>query len=307
MKILLVCHVEPGTCRDREIIWGPKYEEGIGMAVSRIAEFVDEQDVPLTFAMTPCALKKNETDLSGHHVGVHLHPQDETLMAMLRGVKLVHDCLSRYQERDQAALIDAAKEVFEQVQGQPPRTFVAGNWSESSITLRLLQTAGFLYDASPLPQYLTECADWSRIPRLAQPYHPDAGDYQRRGAMSYLYIPVFQGLWHNNLSPENIHHLGASYFVAAFREARVGGAGVVHIYFHSPMAVDPYFLSEFLPAIDYARDRLGAQFVDPSSVRASPQAVSRPFPPAYFAHMNRKLLRSFFGRGEFGARLLGRV
>lgn len=305
MRIVIFCHVEPGTARGLEIAFHSRYTEGISIALPRIAEFADEHSLPMTFAMTPTALKENETDLGGHEVGVHLHPQDPELRKVLGGkIALSSDCLMSYSTKDQALLIGAAKGTFEQEEGNSPRTFVAGNWSESSITLNLLSEAGFSYDGSALPRHRSGCADWGRIPRLAQPYAPSPEDYQSRGPMEYLYLPVSQGLWGHYLTPELIHLLGASYFKAALKEASIGGADVAHIYFHSPMAMNPLFLSEFETVVEYAHDQLGVRSVLPSSCRPSDTLSSRPFPPVYFARLNWRLAKGFVGKGQLGRRLM---
>ncbi len=276
------------------------------VALPRIVDFADKYRLPMTFAMTPAALRVNETDLSGHEVGVHLHPQDALLQKRL-GPKMVlsSDCLAGYPEKDQSTLIETAKEVFEDIEGGSPRTFVAGRWSENNTTMKLLCDAGFRFDGSPLPGHLSDCADWTRIPRLAQPFCPSLEDCQARGSMNFLYIPVYQGLWNHYLTPENIHLLGASYFKAALKEALIGGAEVVHMFFHSPMAIDSFFLSEFTTVVEYAQDDLGVQFVLPSSLRPSDRPLSRPFPPAYLVHMNWRLIKSFVGGSELGRRLIG--
>lgn len=269
-------------------------------------DFADEYGLPMTFAMTPAALKIGETDLSDHEVGVHLHPQDNTLQEVLRGtITISSDCLASFPAKDQKVLIEASKEIFENAVGRPPRTFVAGRWSENDTTLELLIEAGFRFDGSPLPGHLSPCADWTRIPRLAQPYAPSLEDYQTRGSANFLYIPVYRGLWNRYLTPENIHLLGASYFKAALKEASVGGAYVVHIFFHSPMAMDPGHLSEFATVVEYAQDDIGAQFVLPSSLEPSDKISSKSFPPAYITRLNLRLIKSFAGRGELGRRLLG--
>ncbi len=122
--------------------------------------------------------------------------------------------------------------------------------------------------------------------------------------MSLLYIPVSQGLWNHYLTPEVIHLVGPSYLKAVIREAVVGGAEVVHMFFHSPMALDTSFLSEFGSVVSFAQDEPGVRFALPSGLSASEKRASKPFPPAYLAFMNRRMAKSLLGRGEFGKRLL---
>lgn len=306
LRIALFCHVETGTSRDRTIVFHPRHREGIVLALERTVEFADRNGLRMTFAMTPTALHHSETDLSGHEVGLHLHPRDAVLRdAIGRATKLSTDCLANYSRNDQAVLIRTAKDIFEESEGRSPRTFVAGRWSENDATVDLLSREGLAYDGSPLPGHVSDCADWRNLPRLAQPYTPSQGNYQGRGSLRILHIPVFQGLWGHYLTPENIHLLGVSYFVAAMREAKIGGSEVVHVFFHSPMAVDPYFLDEFESVVAYARDRLDAEFVLPSALEAARAPVSRPFPPAYIAGLRWRLVKTWMSRGRLGERLMG--
>ncbi len=306
MHIVLFCHVEPGTAQDLEIFFHPRHLEGIATALPRIVDFADECGLSMTFAMTPTALKENETDLEGHEVGLHLHPQDAQLQKGLgRKITLSSDCLMTYTAEEQAILIEAARESFEREEGYSPRTFVSGNWSENGTTLKLLVEAGFSFDGSPLPQHVSGCADWGRIPRLAQPYAPRQEDYQSPGSMGYLYLPVSQGLWGHYLTPELIHLLGASYFKAALKEALIGGADLVHMYFHSPMAMNPFFLREFRLVVEYAQDQLGIEWASPSECRPRLQPPPKPFPPVYYARLNWRLAKGFIGRGQLGRRLMG--
>ena len=305
MRVVLFCHVEPGTCRDRTVVFDATRDEGIRVALPRIAEFADQAGIPVTFAMTPVALRENPIDMAGHEVALHLHPQDAFLRERVAGVMSVpSDCLGTYTTAEQRVLISASKAIFEEVVGSSPKTFVAGRWSENPATLRLLLEAGFLFDGSPLPGHASPCSNWARVPRLAQPYAPSEDDYQAHGLLNYVYIPVYQGYWGHYLTPELIHLLGPSYFRAALHEARIGGAHVVHMYFHSPMAVDPSFLCEFQSVLAYARDELQAQFSVASDIEATQSPLPRPFPPAYFAGFNWRLAKTFLGRREFGQRLL---
>lgn len=116
MRVVLLCHVEPGTCRKRTIIYGDQYRGGIDIAGGRIGKFSDEHGIPMTFAMTLTALRRLVVDLSGHELGLHLHRMDEALRAACRGkVRLLHVCLAGYSESDQALIISAAKAVFEEI------------------------------------------------------------------------------------------------------------------------------------------------------------------------------------------------
>ncbi len=295
VQIVIVCHVEAGTVRDRTIVFDRRREEGITQALPRIVEFADGEHIPVTIALTPQSLRTSLVDLAGQPLGLHLHPQDPVLEAHI-GKRFDCDCLAHHPFAAQSVLIRSGVDIFTQVTGRPPTVFVAGNWSENNDTLRILETAGFLFDASPLPGFASPCANWSRLTRLAQPYRPSRANYQVVGDSTVLYIPVFRGYWGDYLSPENLHYLGVRYFKAALVEAAMGHAKVVHIYFHSPAAVDPFFLSEFRKVLDFARDEVRARFASPEAIAVDAMDSPRPFPPAYLAYLDFATAKSLFVR-----------
>ena len=306
LKIVILCHVEPGTLIDGTIQYDFDREEGITRSLPAILEFADRHRVKMGFLLTAITHDLMAPDMDGHDVGIHVHPRDPALARRLKGrIRLDHDCLARYSASAQELLITTAQEAHAEALGREPRLFVSGRWSEDIWTLRILQRHGFTHDGSPLPGYHTSCADWSRLPRLAQPYAPDGQDYQRGGGGSLTYLPVYQGLWGHHLTPETIRVLGTSYFKAALHEAQVGGTDVVHVFFHSPLGLDPVAMDAFGEAIDYAQETLKARFVRPTSLTPSPRRRGRPFPPAYVARMDWTLMKSFAGRGELGRRIRG--
>ncbi len=290
--------------RGREMVFGSDRTEGIVDGLPPILEFAERLHIPMGLALTPQALQTTDLDLAGHDVGLHLHPQDPVLSKRLAGrLQPSHDCLGRYPPADQAQLISAAREIFEERTGRSPRLFVAGRWSEDAATAVLLRKEGFTHDGSAFPGHRSPCADWSRVPRLAHPYSPSAVDYQERGSEPYVYLPVYQGLWGHRLSPEIILDVGAAYFKAALNEARIGGADVVHMYLHSPLGLEPRAMAAFEEVVQYAREDLGLSFVRPTDLRPSALPRSRPFPPAYWARIDVTMIKSFAGRGELGRRL----
>lgn len=305
LKLVIVCHVEPGFVRDGEIVYGFDRTEGIVRALPKILEFADACGVPMGFALTPQALTLSDVDLGGHEAGVHLHPGDPILARRLEGsVRIHHDCLGRYPPDEQAMLVRAAREVYEEVLGRSPRLFVAGRWSEDAATKGILDHEGFTHDASALPGHRSACADWSRLPRLAQPYHPASDDRQRSGGEALLYVPVGRGLWQDYMTPERIRSVGRSYFQAGLKEAQVGGADVIQFYFHSPLGLDAVALAAFAEVLSYAHDAIRVDSVLPTTVKASARPAARPFPPAYWARMDWKLAKSLIGRNGLGRGIL---
>jgi len=306
LKIILACHVEPGTIRKGILHYDFDRPEGIVKTLPTILEFADNRHARIGFAFTVQAAQLSDVDLGGHEAGVHLHPLDPALSKLLGdALHPDHDCLGMYPSSDQALLISAARRAHEDILGRSARWFIAGRWSENASTVRLLQEEGFTHDGSAIPGHRTPCSDWSRLARLAQPYNPQAGDHQRRGSEPLVYIPVYQGLWGHYLTPETICDLGMSYYRAALKEAQVGSADVVHIYFHSPMALNHEAMVAFGAFLDYAQDAYHAEFVLPTDLTPSLRPRSRPFPPAYWAALDWTLLKSLGGRGGLGRRIAG--
>lgn len=305
LKIVILCHVEPGIVVDRTIHFGFEKTEGIAKTMPSLVEFADLHGVPMGFVLTAISHDWIDVDLDGHDVGIHLHPRDPVLDRHLGGrVHLDHDCLGRYSEEDQRVFLDAACEIYRDAVGRDPKLFVAGRWSENAATTRLLSEAGFTHDASALPGYHTECADWSGVPRLAQPF-ADPGIPAPDARERITFLPVYEGLWGHHLTPETIRDLGVSYFKAALQEAHVGGADVVHLYLHSPLALDPVAMDAFGEVLDYADGLPDTEVVRPTSLAPSVRTRSRPFPPAYLARMDWTFLKSLGGRGMMGRSIRG--
>lgn len=287
MRLLIVCHVETGAVRRRDIVFDRNRVEGVQDAMPHIVEFAERHAIPLVAAFTPQALSLLETDVTGLGTGLHLHPLDPVLASRVGNrVSIESDCLRHYPVDAQRRLLGAASDLFLEKIGRPPRFFVAGNWSESEDTLQVLEERRFQWDGSPLPGHTSSCADWSHLGRLAQPY-------RSRGV---LCIPVFRTLWGDYLTPETLHIHGVSLFKAALKEASVASMRTVHIYFHSPMALDPFFLEGFAEAMDFARDNLGGKMIGPEAVEPSDGKPSRGFPPAYLAYLDLPMIKSLLVR-----------
>ena len=297
VKVVVFCHVESGTMRDRQIIYDRSREEGITAALPRIVEFAENRDIPITFALTAQSLTLLPIDLGGFPTGIHLHPQDAALRFVTAGSgTTASDCLRQYTLDQQRQLATACEELHVDRVGRRPGVFVAGNWSENTDTIRVLEELRIPYDGSPLPGHLSPCADWSRLPRLIGPYHPDTADIQKEGTSRLCLFPVFRGAWGEYLTPELLHLLGVSYFRAALLEATVGGLDCIALYFHSPMAIDAFYLDEFGRFVEIAQDDLDAQFVRPEAVAVTRQQRTRAYPPAYLGNLNFRLLKHLAAR-----------
>jgi hypothetical protein len=125
-----------------------------------------------------------------------------------------------------------------------PKVFVAGRWSENNDTIKALVKAGFTHDLSACPHSKSSPAsDWSKLPRICMPYHPSSGDYQKKGDLPLLIVPVSQFFPFGNVSPEEVPYVGISSLKACFVEYYKQNLPLFHIYLHSPCMTDLWFCS----------------------------------------------------------------
>jgi hypothetical protein len=75
------------------------------------------------------------------------------------------------------------------------------------------------------------------------PYHPGEHDYQEKGDLPLLIVPISQMFYAGNVSPEVVPRVGLSWLKACFTEYYKQGMPLFHICLHSPCMTDPYFLS----------------------------------------------------------------
>jgi hypothetical protein len=151
--------------------------------------------------------------------------------------------LRDYPFEDQLELIEAGRDYLKDTLKVTPKVFVAGRWSENNDTIKALVRAGFTHDCSPPAGNKASHFDWSKLPRICMPYHPSERDYQKKGKVSLLILPISQFFPKGNVNPEVAHLVGLPWFKACFTEYYSQNLPLFHICLHSPCMTDPYFLS----------------------------------------------------------------
>ncbi|MDR9817350.1 MAG: hypothetical protein RJR34_11410 [Candidatus Methanoculleus thermohydrogenotrophicum] len=217
------------------------------------------------------------------HVGdryLREHCHQSSTSTVLRG----------YPYEEQLDMIRAGADCISDSLGVRPTTFVAGRWSIDNNTVKALITAGMARDCSA-PAHSRPCHhDWSKLPRICMPYHPGERDYQEKGDLPLLIIPISQMFHAGNVNPEVVPKVGLSWLKACFTEYYSQGMPLFHICLHSPCMTDPYFLSvmdEFLGFIAQHRNinfRFASEVHEYAPVNPSTRVVP------YLLGLNRNIL-----------------
>jgi hypothetical protein len=139
-------------------------------------------------------------------------------------------------------MIYMGMEYLRGVFGRRPSIFVAGRWSLNNQTIRALIEAGFTHDCSAPASHKAAHYDWSKLPRIQMPYHPSAHDYQVKGKLPLLIVPISQLPKGGNVNPEMARIYGSMYLKVCFGEYMIKKQPLFHICLHSPAMCDPYFI-----------------------------------------------------------------
>lgn len=140
-------------------------------------------------------------------------------------------------------MIKTGKEYLEHELGIKPKVFVAGRWCEDNNTIKALVELGFTHSCSAVPYSRCNYYDWSRLPRICMSYHPSPEDYQKRGNLPLLIIPISRTLLGGNVNPEEEPSIGLPWLKACFSEYYKQDLPLFHICLHSPCVTTPYFIS----------------------------------------------------------------
>ena len=136
------------------------------------------------------------------------------------------------------------------------------------------------------------------------PYHPSEHDYQEKGTLPLLIVPISQMFHAGNVNPEVIPFFGLSWLKACFTEYYSQGMPLFHICLHSPCMIDPYFLAVMNEFLTFISQHKNVNFIFASDVHeygpVKPVTLMRP----YLLGMNYKVLR--LGVGAVRERLLRR-
>jgi len=302
MDVIIVVHTEFGFVHAREVIPDKNATEGVSKGVPNLIKVADRHGAKVTFAVMPEVVGAFPRDIN-HEVGLHIHPGWEEFwqsgFTFHVGDKYLREhchqsststVLRGYPYKEQLDMIQTGSDCITESLGVRPTTFVAGKWSIDNNTVRALISAGVERDCSA-PAHSRPCHyDWSKLPRICMPYRPSEHDYQEKGDLPLLIVPISQMFHAGNVNPEVVPQVGLSWLKACFTEYYSQRMPLFHICLHSPCMTDPYFLSvmdEFLGFIAQHRNinfRFASEVHEYAPVNPSTRVVP------YLLGLNRNIL-----------------
>jgi len=306
MDVIIVCHTEFGFVRNREVIADKNATMGVEEGVKNLANLADKYDAKVTFALCPEVAGCFPRNLK-HQIGLHIHPGWHE--SEIQGVKyhvgdlyLKEHCkqsvnstaLKDYPYEEQLEMIKTGKDYLRQICQVESKVFVAGKWSINNDTVKALEEAGITHECSATARLKTDHYDWSRLPRICMPYHPSEKDYQKRGSLSLLIIPISQIFRAGNVNPEVAPIVGLPWLKACFTEYYCQNLPLFHVCLHSPCMTDPYFIAAMDELLKFISKHKGIDFKFASEIEEYDTVIPKTNILPYLSAVNRSIIGTFF-------------
>jgi len=306
MDVVIVVHTEFGYINNREVVYDKSVTKGVSRGVPNLIKVADQYDAKITFAVMPEVVEYFPKEIE-HEIGLHVHPGWEEFrtgdLSFRVGDRYLHEhceqslsstVLMGYPYKEQLEMIKTGADLLEAEFGKRPTTFVAGRWSIDNNTVKALVNTGMERDCSATPHSKPSHHDWSKLPRICMPYHPSEYDYQEKGSIPLLIVPISQMFPAQIANPEAVPHLGISWLKACFNEYYRQEMPLFHICLHSPCMTDAYFLSIMDELLGFMSKHKNVNFRFVSEIHeygpVDPSTLIGP----YLLGMNRKILRHGF-------------
>ncbi len=305
MDVIIVCHTEFGFVHNRQVIPDKNATSGVDQGVENLMEIADKYGAKVTFAVCPEVAEYFPRNIE-HEIGLHIHPgwqkfETQGIGYHVGDAYLKEHCrqsvnstvLRDYPYEEQLEMIKTGKDYLAEVLGINPKSFVAGRWSINNDTVKVLIKAGITHECSA-PTHSKPCHhDWSKLPRICMPYHPDEEDYQSKGNLPLLIVPISSMLRSGNVNPEVMPIVGLSWLKACFREYYLQNLPFFHICLHSPCMTNEYFISGMGNLLKFISKHRGVNFRFATEIKeyADVSPATNIFP--YLLRVNRNTIRRF--------------
>jgi peptidoglycan/xylan/chitin deacetylase (PgdA/CDA1 family) len=255
MDIIIVCHTEYGFVYDKRVIYDKKATDGVKKGVINLVKIADKYGAKVTFAVMPEVVDDFPKNIK-HELGLHVHPG----MVQLDSFKgknlyvgdsyLKEHCnqsinstiLRDFPYNEQLEMIKTGKDYLQDKFGIETKSFVAGRWSINNDTVKSLLSVGITHDCSAITSSKSDHYDWFKLPRICMPYHPSPSDYQTKGNLPMLIVPISHLYRDGNANPEAVPNVGLSFLKACFLEYYKQNLPLFHICLHSPCMIDDYYI-----------------------------------------------------------------
>lgn len=287
MDVIIVCHTEFGLVKDKEVVADKNAVDGVRTGVPNLIKIADKYNAKVTFAVCPEVVKYFPKNIN-HEIGLHIHPGWEEFEIhgftfYVGDSYLKEHCeqsvnstiLRDYPYEEQLNMIKTGKDYLEEKFGNEPKSFVAGRWSINNDTVKALIKTGITHDCSA-PAHSKPCHyDWSKLPRICMPYHPSKKDYQEKGDLPLLIVPISQMFPTGNVNPEVAPSVGLSWLKACFSEYYKQNLPLFHICLHSPCMIDKYFISAMDDFLKFISNHKNVNFKFASEIEEYDEVKSR--------------------------------
>jgi peptidoglycan/xylan/chitin deacetylase (PgdA/CDA1 family) len=304
MDVIIVCHTEFGFVHNKTIIFDKGVVEGVSQGVPNLVKLADRYNAKITFAVMPEVVEYFPKQIS-HEIGLHIHPgwmqfEHRDFQWDVGDMYLRKHCkqsknstvLRDHSYEEQLEMILAGKELLLTSLGIQPESFVAGRWGINNDTVQALGEIGITHDCSAC-RGKSDHYDWSRIPRMCMPYHPSRLDYQEKGDLPLLVVPISCMLGNIIMSPEVVPVVGLSWLKACFKEYYRQDLPLFHICLHSPCMTDSYFvdaMDEFISFIS-GHDEIDFRFA--SEIQRYREILPKTQIVPYLKSKDTRIFKSF--------------
>jgi len=274
VRVIVVCHTEYGRVKNREIIYEESRVEGVRKGVRNLVAIAKRHGAKITFAIMPEVVKYFPKNINDHEIGLHVHSgwvekRYKSFRWFVGDKYLIEHCrvsvnsafLNDLSFKDQLTLVETGRDYLQDAFGVEPKVFVAGRWSENNDTITALVKSKFTHDLSACPH----TPRWSKLPRICMPYHPGVNDYQEKGDLPLLIVPISKFFPFGDVSPEAASYVGLSTLKACFVEYYRQKLPLFHIYLHSASMTDYWFCSMMDELLNFI-SKTNVQFSFASSV-----------------------------------------
>lgn len=302
MDVIIVCHTEFGLVKEKSVVFDKRAVDGVITGINNLAKLADKYSSKIGFAIMPEVIENVPKGLK-HEIGLHVHPgwkcfENRGIPYYVGDSYLKDHCenprsstaLRDYSYKEQLNMIEVGKDCIEEKLDVTPVFFVSGRWSINNDTVKALMHAGFSHECSALPNSKLNHYDWSMLPRICMPYHPNERNYGEKGNLPLLIVPVSQSLFGSSISLENVPIVGISWLKACFIEYYKSNRSLFHICLHSPAMTDPYYIS-MMDELFKFMSKYRVTYKSPSEVRESYMNTKTDIFP-YIPRFNKYIIKN---------------
>lgn len=304
MDIIIVCHTEFGFVSNKKLISDKKAVSGVKDGVSNLIKIVEKYRAKVTFAVMPEVVDYFPKNIK-HEIGLHIHAgwqefQEAEFKFNVGDSYLKKNCkqslnstvLWDYPYDEQVDMIKTGRDYLNKVFGYSPTSFVAGRWSLNNDTIKALVETGFTHDCSATAHSKPSHHDWSKLSRICMPYHPSKEDYQKKGDLPILIVPISQFFPGGSVNVESVPFYGLSWLKACFLEYYKQDAPLFHICLHSPSMTDSYFISAMDNLLSFISKHKDINFKFASEIKKYPIMNFKTNILPYIFSLNAKIIKT---------------